>query len=288
MAASSPFTPPPARPLPPSGLVGREREQQRLGALLAAAADGQGRLVLIGGEAGIGKTALVRALTTEAATHGAAILIGHCYDLSATPPYGPWRELLTRRPSGDGLPPVPAALTDAGDPEPGGEAALFRQVLDILAAVVATRPAVVVLEDLHWADPASLDLLRFLARQLPTLPLLLVATYRADELTRRHPLAHLLPALVRESPAERLDLRRLDETALRALVADRYPLPTEAESRLVAYLERAAEGNPFYAQELLRNLEEERVLCPGEPHWTSATWSGCACRPCCSRSSRGG
>lgn len=268
MAASSPFPPLPTRLLPPSGLVGREREQQRLDALLAAAADGHGRLVLVGGEAGIGKTALVRALAAEAAARGAAVLVGGCYDLSATPPYGPWRELLTGLPSGDGLPPLPAALTDVGDPAPGGEAALFRQVLGVLAAVAATRPAVVVLEDLHWADPASLDLLRFLARQFAAVPLLLVATYRSDELTRRHPLAHLLPTLVREAPTERLDLHRLDDAALRGLVAGRYPLPTEAEARLVVYLQRAAEGNPFYAQELLRSLEEERVLCPGEPHWT--------------------
>ncbi len=162
---------------------------------------------------------------------------------------------------------LPAALTDTGDPEPGGEAALFRQVLAILAAVATTRPAVVVLEDLHWADQASLDLLRFLARHLSTLPLLLVATYRTDELTRRHPLAQLLPTLVREAPTERFDLHRLDDAALQALVANRYPLPAAAEARLVAYLQRAAEGSPFYVQELLRDLEEERVLRPAEPHW---------------------
>src|SRR5215218_4973875 len=76
MAASPLFPPPHARPLTPSGLVGREREQRRLGALLAAASAGQGCLVLIGGEAGIGKTALVRALTAEVAAQGGAVLIG--------------------------------------------------------------------------------------------------------------------------------------------------------------------------------------------------------------------
>ncbi len=268
MVEWSSVPPPPAPFLPPSGLVGREREQQRLGALLTAAAAGQGQLALIGGEAGIGKTALVRALAAAATSHGGGVLVGHCYDLSATPPYGPWHELLTGPPSGDALSALPAALTDAGDPESGGETALFRQVLDILVAVSATRPVVAVLEDLHWADQASLDLLRFVARHLPTLPLLLVATYRADEMTRRHPLAQLLPALVREAPTERIDLHRLDAATLRALLADRYPLSTEAEERLVAYLHRAAEGNPFYAHELLRSLEEERLLCPGDPHWT--------------------
>ncbi len=268
MAVSSPFFPTPARSLLPSGLVGREREEQRLGALLAASVAGQGCLVLVGGEAGIGKTALVRAVAAEAAAYGAAVLIGGCYDLSVTPPYGPWREALACLPSGDELPPLPAALTDVDGPAPGGETALFRQVHDFLAAVTATRPAVAVLEDLHWADLASLDMLRYLARHVASLPLLLVATYRADEVTRRHPLAQLLPTLVREAPTERIDLHRLDEAALHALVASRYPLPAEAEARLVAHLQYVAEGNPFYAQELLRSLEEERVLCPGDPRWT--------------------
>jgi DNA-binding CsgD family transcriptional regulator len=241
---------------------------RRLGALLAAAAQGQGHLALVGGAAGIGKTALVRTLTADAASLGAAVLVGHCYDLSATAPYGPWRELLVGLPTEDGFPSLPAALTEVGDPQPGGQDALFRQAFDILSAVAATRPVVVVLEDLHWTDPASLDLLRFVARRLTNLPLLLVATYRVDELTRRHPLARLLPTLVREAPTARLDLRRLDEAALGALVTSRYPLPDEERVRLIAYLGAAAQGNPFYLQEVLRNLEEERVLCPGEPRWT--------------------
>ena len=169
-------------------------------------------------------------------------MVGHCYDLSVTPPYGPWRELLAHLPTVDGLPALPSALTDAGDPEPGGEIALFRQILDILTALSTACPVVAVLEDLHWADQASLDLLRFIARELPTIPMVLVATYRADELTRRHPFAQLLPVLVREAPTERIDLRRLGDAALRALVAARYPLPADAKSRLVAYLQRAAEG----------------------------------------------
>nr|MBA3336424.1 AAA family ATPase [Chloroflexia bacterium] len=234
---------------------------------LTATSEGRGGLVFVGGEAGIGKTALVRFLMSEAAVHGAELLVGHCYDLSATPPYGPWREALSQVVSRDGLPPMPAAIAGEDEPDAGGQEFIFQRVLDILIAVAASHPAVVVLEDLHWADPASLNLLRFLARQLAALPLLLVATYRADELTRRHPLAQLLPALVREAPTERIDLRRLDDDAMRTLVASRYPLAEAAEARLVAHLRRAAEGVPFYADEVLRNLEEESVLRPGLPHW---------------------
>src|SRR4051812_13239739 len=88
-------------------LVGREREQAALRGALAAALAGRGSLVLIGGEAGIGKTALAEALLAEVSSQGALILVGRCYDLSETPPYGPWAEALARAPRADTLPPVP-------------------------------------------------------------------------------------------------------------------------------------------------------------------------------------
>src|SRR6187549_3792230 len=94
-------------------LVGREREQAVLHDALGAALAGRGSLVLVGGEAGIGKTALAEDLLTEAAGRGALVLVGRCYDLSETPPYGPWRELFDRAPGGDDLPALPAALLPA-------------------------------------------------------------------------------------------------------------------------------------------------------------------------------
>src|SRR3712207_4025727 len=129
------------------------------------------------------------------------------------------------------------------------------------------RPLVVLLDDLHWADPASLDLLRFLARGLADLPLLLLATYRSDELTRRHPLYQLLPALVREARATRLELRPLDQGGLLALVRAGYALPDEAEARLTTYLAERSEGNPFYAGEVLRAVEEAGILAWDEGGW---------------------
>ncbi len=224
--------------------------------------------MLVGGEAGIGKTALVRALAAEAAAHGAAVLIGGCYDLSVTPPYGPWRELLARLPSGDGLPPLPSALTDAGAPEPGGEAALFRQVHDLLAAVAATRPVVAVLEDLHWADPASLDLLRYLG-PAPGRPSTAAGRHLPGRRTDPAPPPRPPAAGTRAGVASRA-ARSAAPGRGRATVAGQGQVPAArgGRARLVAYLERIAEGNPFYAQELLRSLEEERVLRPGEPRWT--------------------
>ncbi len=94
-----------------------------------------------------------------------------------------------------------------------------------------------------------------------------MATYRADELTAGHPLAALLPALVREARAVRLDLRPLEHEALRNLTGQRYRLPAGENARLVAYLHAQGEGNPFYIGELLRTLEEESVL-----HQTDSGW----------------
>ncbi|MFN8515027.1 MAG: AAA family ATPase [Chloroflexia bacterium] len=245
-----------------TALVGRERERRVLRERWAAARAGRGVLVLVGGEAGIGKTALVEAVCAEDAGSGALALVGRCYDLSETPPYGPWREVFGRAPDGAGLPMLPAAVLPL---ERDGETlasqeAIIARVRAYLAALAGNRPLVVLLEDLHWADPASLDLLRALARQVADLPLLLLATYRADELMRRHPLYALLPLLVREGRAARLDLSPLDEEALGALVRSRYGLPDDAERRLTAYVAGRSEGNPLYAGEMLRALEEARVL----------------------------
>jgi DNA-binding CsgD family transcriptional regulator len=154
---------------------------------------------------------------------------------------------------------LPAPPDLAGGAGATSQAALFAAAREYLAGLATPRPVILLLDDLHWADPASLDLLRVLARDLAALPLLLVATYRSDELTRRHPLYQLLPLLVREAHAARLDLHALDDAGMRGLV-EHYALPPADAGRLVAYLRERAEGNPFYAGELLRALEEASAL----------------------------
>ena len=266
MATSAEHSPFPG--VPPPLLVGREREQALLRAQLAAALAGRGGLVLIGGEAGIGKTALAEALAREATAHGALAVTGRCYDLAETPPYGPWLEIFERYPAGDGLPPLPPVVAQRGTIGPAdSQAALVRELRDFFAAVACQRPLLLVLDDLHWADPASLDLLRILARDLAALPLVLLAIYRSDEVADDHPLHRLLPALVRESALRRLDLRPLDADAIEALVAARYRLAAAAPARLVAWLMARGEGNPFVTGELLRALEGEGVLHPTAHGW---------------------
>ncbi len=250
--------------LPDSGaplLVGREREMDTLRACLDAAFAGRGGLVLIGGEAGIGKTALAEAICREAAAHDATVLIGRCYDLSETPPYGPWVELFGRYHAAGGLITLPDAFAQRGMlGEVTNQSSLFRQVLDFLAAVSTQQPLVVLLDDFHWADPASLDLLRVVARSLTSLPLLIAVTYRTDELTRRHALYQMLPLLVREASATRIDLQRIDHSGIRALVTARYALSDADVDRLVGYLHTRSDGNPFFLGELLHTLEAEDAL----------------------------
>lgn len=217
-------------------LVGRAREQAILRERFAAACAGNGNLALIEGEAGIGKTALAEALCRDATEQGALVLVGRCFDLAETPAYGPWLYLFERYHASGG-PPLPPAFSEPGQVSAvASQAALFRQVLDFLRALTAQHPVVLLLDDLHWADAATRDLLRFLTQSIDTLPLLVIVAYRSDELGRQHPLYQLLPILEREVDATRLDLHRLASEDVGALVTRRYPLSAADTDRLVAYL----------------------------------------------------
>ena len=235
---------------------------------LRAALAGEGGLVLIGGEAGIGKTALAEALLIEARDHGAAVLVGRCYDLTDTPAYGPWIELLARSRE-VGLPPLPPALSGASNRDGyTGQITLFDQLREFLGSASEARPLVVFLDDLQWADAASNDLLRSLARSVATLPMLLVGAYRSDELPRDHPLSRLLPLLERETGAMHLHLQPLDLAAIRTLVDGQVLLAENDANRLAQDLHRRAEGNAFFAVQLLRSLEENGILRLSEDGWS--------------------
>lgn len=243
-------------------LAGRSQEQQMLQTALDAALAGNGGMVLVSGAAGIGKTTLVEEIGREAAVRGGLVLTGRCYDLTETPPYGPWLELLHRYPTAaPDLPPLP---TEFAWPDDGGArsrgAPLFAAIQAFLIAAAASRPLLLMLDDLHWADPASLDLFRRLARIVTSLPILLVGTYRTEEVDRQHPLYALLPLLIREANPVRVTLRPLADDDVRAIVGARYPLAGDDLDRLVDYLQARAEGNPFFLGELLRTLEDEEVL----------------------------
>jgi hypothetical protein len=256
-------------------LVGRDGEVDVLMATLSDAIAGHGSLVLISGEAGIGKTTLAEVLCREATAGGAAVLTGRCYDLSETPPYGPWREIFARSPR-NALPSLPEAvlpLVGTAD-APVSQAFIVARVRDYLAALATQQPVVILLDDLHWSDPASLDLLRLLGRELASMPVLIIVAYRDDQVTHSHPLSTIVPLLIHESRTRRIELRRLDAANIGALVTAQYALDETDHGRLVRYLVGRAEGNPFFLTEVLRTLEAEGTLRRAGEGWALGDLAG--------------
>ena len=145
---------------------------------------------------------------------------------------------------------------------------LFEAVLDVLGRLALERPIVLVLEDLHWADPSSRALLTFLAGRLRDERLVLIGTYRSDELTRRHPLLPLLALLERLPSVERIDLSRLDRDEVQAQIAG--ILGTVPGARFVDDVLARSDGNPFFVEELLTSSSRDRrgavsADAPGDP-----------------------
>ena len=207
-------------------LLERHDTLYQLSQLLAQALAGPGRVAFVGGEAGIGKTSLLRAFTQSAACAGARPLWGACDPLHTPRPLGPLHDMATDIGAG-----VRAALArDAGRIE------IFAAVLDALEHDARC----VVFEDLHWADEATLDLLAYLGRRIERTRTLLLVSYRDDELGAAHPLRRVLGAL---PGAARIGLAPLSPEAVRELAG------THAID--AAAVHRVSGGNPFFATELL-------------------------------------
>jgi DNA-binding CsgD family transcriptional regulator/tetratricopeptide (TPR) repeat protein len=249
-------------------LIGREDELARLDSVLGRARDGEARAVLVAGDAGVGKTRLLDEVAGHAARSGMTVLVGHCVDLGDVGlPYLPFTEVLGAL-AGDerfagtlAAHPVVDRLLGGGTEavrDTGGRLRLFEGIAGLLADLADIAPLLLVLEDLHWADQSSRDLLRFLlsrgvlqrsAGGAPTRRLALLASYRADDLHRRHPLRPLLAELVRLPSVERLELRPMADAEVARLVRalGDAAVPDTTVRRIV----ERAEGNAFYAEELL-------------------------------------
>jgi serine/threonine protein kinase/tetratricopeptide (TPR) repeat protein len=268
-------------------LIGREQEFAELKRLLNEALSGRGSMVMIGGEPGIGKTHLARAILDEAKRRGAVGVIGHCYEMEGAPPYVPFVEMLEyitrmapreglRFSLGDDAPEVARLMPELRNMYPDIPPALqlppeqqrrflfnaFRSYVERAARVT---PVVVVLEDLHWADEPTLLLLQHHAQTLPTTPMLVICTYRDVELEVTRPFAKTLETLLREKQAVRMPLRRLrldGVTNMLAAMSGQSPPAT-----LVRAIFEETEGNPFFVEEVFRHLSEEGKLFDEGGQW---------------------
>ncbi|HEX6026165.1 MAG TPA: BTAD domain-containing putative transcriptional regulator, partial [Solirubrobacter sp.] len=250
---------PPARPdpgpsptsVPDAGFVGREAELARLEQALDAAAAGRGTTALISGPAGIGKTRLAAELAERARSRGATVLTGRCIDLvGASLPYLPLVDAF--RPLRgthvlDGLQELSRVLPGSRVPTASlSQLHLFEEVRTALERVA---PVVLVIEDVHWADRSTLDLLAYLAHTVREARVLVVATWRQDAVRRNEPLRTLTSELRRRRLAFTLNLGPLTHLQLATLIErmSDEPLPPQ----LVESVCTRAEGNPFFAEELL-------------------------------------
>ena len=261
----------------PEPFVGREHELGCLSDALDDALSGRGRLVLVSGEQGIGKTRVAMELAHHAEQAGAHVLWGRCYEREGAPPYWPWVQVirgyirrshdlvgagLTRHAAvvAELVPELREHLADAPAPpalhEPKQERfRLLDAIASFLVQAACVRPLAIVLDDLHASDAGSLLLLEFVARELEDAQLLVVGTYRDVELTRRHRLVETLAELARESRVERLSLRGLSEPEVAQLVGASIDAP--GSTGLARSVHEQTEGNPLFVTEVVRLLVDE-------------------------------
>jgi class 3 adenylate cyclase len=266
-------------------LVGRQEELSQLEDALLSANRGDGRFVLLGGEAGMGKTRLATELTKRARKLGCDVLWGSCSDAELALPYLPFVEAVGNHLGDRDTAVVRADLgsaagelaqlfpqlaegpptTPAGDPAQA-KLRLFESVVTLLELWARDRGLILVLDDIHWADGSTRELLDYAARRLVRSRVMLLATYRSDELDRRHPLTRTVQTWRRAGLAETVAVsgmtpRNVAEMIAAILNAD------DVSAELAALVDTRAEGNPFVLEEMLRE-----ALDRGEIFQTKTGW----------------
>lgn len=261
--------------------VGRRSELARVRSHLDATLAGSGRVVMIAGEPGIGKTRTASELELHAEERGFQVLWGRCYEETGAPPYWTWVQPIrsyVESVDSDRLreemrygaleisnivPEVRDLASDDVDARlgEGPEQARFRlfdAVSSFFVRASTHRPLLIVLDNLHWAHPSSLLLLNFLATSIVDQRILIVGTYRNEDITRGHPLIHALGDLNRLDHFDRLILRGLTSNDIADYIAETCGAP--AHGRLTELIHLHTEGNSFFVTELVRLLYQEGVL----------------------------
>lgn len=265
---------------PPGVFVGRTAELEELDRALADSLTGHGRLVLLGGEPGIGKSRLADEVTARARGRGARVLVGRCWEAGGAPAYWPWVQSLrdyVRKADADVLlqelgsgaaeiaqllPELHDLFPDLPPPAPfDPEASRFR-LFDAISALITRsakgRPLALVIDDLHAADTPSLLLLRYAANEVADSRVLIVAAYRDTELGADHPLTHTLAELARGRVTRRIDLTGLAPPEVAEFIA--LSGGATPADELVAAIHEQTEGNPLFISELVRLLHAQVPL----------------------------
>jgi DNA-binding CsgD family transcriptional regulator/tetratricopeptide (TPR) repeat protein len=256
--------------------VGRRGSFEALLRRLDDAMAGRGALLLLGGNAGVGKSRLIRDLKHEASSRELRIIEGRCTSTESSVPYAPFMDALRFRISrgesekvGEALGPLRSVLAplfpqlaggSAVTDSPGERERPFDLIFRVLAHLSSDEPLLLILEDVHWADQTSLELLHHLAHRASSHRMLIIATYRSDELHATHPLRKLLGGLARDRVGEEMRLEPLtqDDTAemLRGMFGEE---PDPSFSRAIW---KRAEGNPFFVEEIVSVLVKAGMRTP--------------------------
>lgn len=289
-APATPATTPGIARLAAGPFIGRKQELATLKAAVESALGGHGSVVMIAGEEGIGKSRLADEAGVYARLRGAQLLVGRCYEGDGAPPFWPWVQILRaciqdRDPQallaqmGTGAADIGQVVPELRERLPGLAAApalepeqarfrLFDSVTTFLRNAAHVQPTVLVLDDLQWADTASLLLLQFLVRELRGSRLLVMGTYHDVGQDRSRPLAEMLAVLRRERPYERIHLGGLSMAEVTDLLEAAAQEPLVAYGRRLARrLHRETEGNPFFIQEILRHLMETGLVYRSGGRW---------------------
>lgn len=266
--------------------VGREKELAALGAAIEQTLAGQGRILALAGEPGIGKTRTAQVLARYATQCDMTVLWGRCSDELGAPPYWPWLQVLrgvleaqddaqVRAIAGaaasDIAEIVPELAQRVPDLQPVRRSIdpaqarfrLFDAIAGFWQRAAARTPLLLILDNLHWADAPSLRLLEFLSPEIVGSPVLVLATYRDIELARSHPLSNTLGELARHPRFQRLRLTGLNLGETSRFMAAAAGQPPAAD--LLAQVHGQTEGNPLFVKEMTRFLVQEGILGADRP-----------------------
>ncbi len=264
VTTDAPPAPSPAAPAVGGAIVrpfvGRAAEQALLRETLSGAVAGRGRIIVIEGEAGIGKTRLAEAMVDQATANGMAVTWTTCLDEIGAPPLWPWLQILQQLGAGpEDAVDAAAAGTRPATTEPGDDSALFHElarVVDELVAVAQRRPLVAIIDDMQWADQASLQLLRLLIGRMSEAPIVVIATVRRPDASPNRMLDSTMADLVRSTHHLRIRLTGLTANESADLLA---AIAGGPQGQLTDALHERTRGNPFFLSETAKLLVAEAV-----------------------------